>query len=334
MKKGLLIICDTEKMYARKLYEYVYSKYSDLYEVMLFTDTQALAQVLSSRQVEVLLISDDCVISEDMRRRASNTVILTGRAGYDSDGLAVYKYRPAEELLRKIMSVCASTETVEVEEGEKHLKVIGIYTPIKRCFQTTFALTLGQILARNKRTLYLNFEAFSGYEILTDFKGGLDLLDLLYFAECTGGSFSYRINSLVEHIGKLDYIPPVKSFVKYADVSGSQWIKLFDTIAAQTEYEYLILDLSENVNGLLDVLKHCDRVYSITQNDRMAGAKMAHYQMLLKEGAYEEVLNRTENISLPKFRELPQELEMLPYSELADFIRRVIRLDDDEGEQV
>ena len=41
------------------------------------------------------------------------------------------------------------------------VEVIGVYSPIGRSGKTTFAITLGQVLAKEKETLYINMEEFS-----------------------------------------------------------------------------------------------------------------------------------------------------------------------------
>ena len=152
-------------------------------------------------------------------------------------------------------------------------------------------------------------------------------MDLLYFSECDDSNFSYRVDSLKERIGELDYISPAKTFVNFSQVTKAQWEKLVDSLSGRTDYDTVILDLSENVNGLLDILKKCSLVYTITDNDRIATAKVAQYENLLRESSYREILDKTENIKIPKLREIPGNFELLPHSELADFVKKLANFD-------
>ena len=70
-------------------------------------------------------------------------------------------------------------------------------------------------------------------------------------------------------------------------------------------------------------------VYTITDTDRVATAKVAQYENLLRESSYREILTKTENIRIPKLREIPGNFELLTHSEFADFVKRMINFDTD-----
>lgn len=65
--------------------------------------------------------------------------------------------------------------------AEYKTKFIGIYSPVHRCLQSSFALTLGQLLSEKHPTLYLNFEHYIGISELLPERQSRDLADLLYF---------------------------------------------------------------------------------------------------------------------------------------------------------
>jgi len=328
MEKNKLVICDTEEGYARKMYEYMQSKYSDIYEIMLFTNELAFAEYVKENYADFLLLSNNSMRIEIPDKHVGQTVVLSDSQDYILEEPAVYKYSSADSIMQEVMSLYATTDKMNTVSGRRKgekIKVIGIYTPIRRSFQTTFALTLGQILAKDSKTLYLNFESFSGFDVLSGKLTKTDLLDLVYFAECAEDSFSYRLNSITESIGNLDYIPPTKVYTRFSEINKDQWLKLIDVISEKTEYEFLILDLSEHVVGLFEILDRCDRIYTITSKERTASAKMAHYENMIREGEYKSILDRTSNIDIPYFREIPSAFEMLPYSELAVHIKNILK---------
>ena len=65
--------------------------------------------------------------------------------------------------------------------GRGLAKVLGVYSPVGRCLKTSFALTMGKLLAQEERVLYLNLEEFSGLSVLMKEEYKSDLSDLLYF---------------------------------------------------------------------------------------------------------------------------------------------------------
>lgn len=129
---------------------------------------------------------------------------------------------------------------------------------------------------------------------------------------------------MTEHLGTLDYVPPAFSFLDLANVEGKIWMDLINQISLKTDYQVIILDLSEHMRGLLDILMNCNKIYTLTKEDPMANAKMAHYEAILSFYKKEEVMERTKKICLPEFKELPISLETLSYSQLARYIKEEV----------
>lgn len=324
MKKRKLLICDEDETYAHKLYEYIGARGSDFYESELITSWEKLLESLSYSVPDVLLVSGTFKDRELPVQGVEHVYYLTEDKDELSDKPAIFKYSPANIILNELTGLYTVTEAASFGNG-KDTKIIGVYTPVKRSFQTSFAITLGQILARDKKTLYLNFESFSGFDILTGKAIKTDLMDVLYLSECNRDSFAYRIGSLTDKFGKLEYIPPTRVYTAFAEISASQWQSLINLISEQTDYEILILDLSEQVIGLLDILNRCDHIYTIVDNGRTARAKMAQYQSLIREKSLDNIISKTENITIPSFKEIPAEFELLDHSELAGYVKKLLK---------
>jgi hypothetical protein len=335
MGKTTFIICDEEKDYSEKLYEYIHAGESGRFDVLLFTDIGQLNEYLVSSKAGIILISD--ILKDELKTDDNNSVIV--QLCHEKNKVirgqrSVYKYSPAKEILKKVMDYCSESKTQILRRNcDKPLNVIGIYSPIKKAFQTTYAITLGQILATRGKTLYLNFESFSGFDCMMHSlkhpSNRSDLMDLMYFWQCGSENFSYRLSSITEKIGNLDYVPPVHSFMNYEGITSKQWTEFIKAFEEYTDYEFLILDLSEKINGLFDILRLCSRVYSVTDNRRISSAKMSQYETLLLECAYDDVIDKTKKISIPLFREIPESYEMLPYSDLAKYIKKNLEFEDE-----
>ena len=101
-------------------------------------------------------------------------------------------------------------------------------------------------------------------------------------------------------------------------------IKFINILQQETEYEYVIFDLSESIMGLFDVLRLCSRVYTPIKEDQMAVCKVSQYETLLKQLSYEDVLNKAKKITTPQFVCLDIAPEELPYSQMAKIITKII----------
>ena len=83
---------------------------------------------------------------------------------------------------------------------KKTTEIYAVYSPLGRCLKTSFALTLGQILAKERAVLYLNLEEYSGFEEMLGKGFAQNLSDLLYFVRQENGNLIYKMNSMVQTI--------------------------------------------------------------------------------------------------------------------------------------
>lgn len=328
----LFAICDEQESYVCKLAGYLNLKKGFPFQVRAFDNVNKLIEYHSHTGIELLLISEKLFFSNEDKLDVPNIILLNESGIEPKNGYRfVYKYQSAENIYRSVLNIYGEIgDPTRLAFANKKVTVIGIYSPIKRCLQTSFALTLGQILAKRKRCLYLNFEPFSGLSSLMNRQFEQDFMDLLYFLNGGIEKFIYKLKSMVETIGELDYIPPALSFMDLAEVEKDSFRILLEEIALRTDYEIVILDLSENVRSLFDILLSCDKIYTITRSDGVALAKFHQYEQLLQFMRKEEIMDRTKKVELPVFKEIPAKVELLPLSQLADYIRKMLA---EEGEE-
>ncbi|MCM1184930.1 MAG: hypothetical protein NC251_00730 [Lachnoclostridium sp.] len=323
MNNRLFVLCDREEEYACLMTEFL-KRHKELpWEIHTYTDRERMMQE-EKEEIALLVVAESAYAEEIQHLRPLRMVILneSGLKGKD-DVRNINKYQQAENVLRELLEVY--TEIV----GEQppwlttryKTKFVGIYSPVRRCLQTSFALTLSQMLAQEHRTLYLNFEHYAGItELLPDIQTR-DLADMLYFLTAEGQKFKLRFQTMVQQKGKLDYIPPMKSGQNLLSVMPAEWMGLFQKIEEIGEYEYVILDLSESMQGLFDILRMCVRVYTLTKDDRIAQSKLMQYEQILALYEYGDVLEKTCKCSPPTIKRLPAELEQYTKGELADYVR-------------
>lgn len=110
---------------------------------------------------------------------------------------------------------------------KKTTEIIGIFSPLGRCLKTSFALTLGQILAKERAVLYLNMEEYSGFEELMGKGFAHNLSDLLYYVRQDNQNLLYKMNSMIQTINNLDYVPPVQMPADIRTTAWQDWERLF-----------------------------------------------------------------------------------------------------------
>ncbi len=328
MNKKILAICDSESRYANGLMEYMSGKDNLPFRIHVFTDQERFLTYPKKEDIECLLISEHIYEGNEEKIDIPHIIILSESGNILDQTLHhIHKYQSCETIYKEVLEYYTKeSESVDrkLRTGAGRMKIIGIYTPVGRCLQTTFALTLGQMISRKHKALYMNFERYSGFSTLLkrDFSG--DVSDLIYYLECAREKLAYKLDTIVENIGGLDFIPPASIFTNIADIRTDQWIELFSEVGSNTGYEYLILDLSDGILELWEVLRNCDIVYTITKGDSIALAKLYQYERALEERDYEDVLHKTKKCRFPIFRNLIQKFDELTIGEMAGYIRENI----------
>ncbi len=327
MNSNILVFCDKEEEYARHMSEYLKEKREVPWKIHTYTDTDGLREFAAVTPIALLVVAENAW-EDAVRELPAGKVILLNESGVVRwDNVRnVNKYQPAENVYKEILG-----EYIEMSEHiPARLKVtegarmIGFFTPVHRSLQTTFALTMGQMLAAKYKTLYLNFEYCAGVgELLPDMKTR-DLADLVYFLNTDRERFQLRLQTMILKKGKMDYIPPVKAGVMLPGIRTEEWLELLERIRQSGEYEYIILDLSESVQGILEILNQCYRIFTLTRDDKWARGKLAQYERLLAMSEYEDIISRTSRYRPPRFRKIPEEIELLTKGEVAEYVQRIV----------
>lgn len=329
-------ICDEQESYVHKLTEYLNASKMIPFHILAFSSLESLKEYGRRMPIELLLISERLFeASEDKNLAAS--IILLNESGIRTQNAyrSVYKYQSAKQLAKAVLEIYGEIgEPTRLAVANKETTIIGVYSPVKRCLQTSFCLTLGQILAKKKRCLYLNLEPFSGFSRLMNREFEYNFMDLFYFLNSGMEKFIYKLKGMVETIGNLDFIPPALSFIDLAQIEGESFRMFLNEIAVGTDYEVIILDLSENIRCLLDILLSCDKVYSITMPDSISEAKFAQYEQLLQFMKKDEILKNTQKIRFPKIKELPTHAEEFGFGQLADCVREILEKEESMDVQI
>jgi hypothetical protein len=323
-----LVLCDEEEEYAQLMSEFLRKHRKLPWELRTYTSVEELLE-REKGGIELLVVAESA-FSDRLRRLSPGRLVVLSESGVMrwEDVCYVDKYSRAQEVLGQLLAIYAEAEAEEQPprlEPEIHTKIIGNYSPVRRSFQTSFALTMGQMLAQEHRTLYLNFEHYAGMgELLPDMQT-YDLADLLYFMNAGKEKFRIRLQSMMKQIGNLDYIPPMRSGQNLLSVTGEEWQSFLQKIQDLGEYEYVILDLSESMQGLFEILRQCSRIFTSGAKDRVGERKLMQYEQILALYDYGDVLEKTCRTDLSHIRRIPAEPEQLTHGELAEVVRSYIR---------
>lgn len=240
---------------------------------------------------QVLLIDEEYPYEERCEMYDGTRVVLTRSHVRDlgREETELMKYQSIDILATEIMKVLYDETSLIGRPGGRRTRILGVYSPIHRIGKTTFALKLGKDLAARGNVLYVNLEDYAGIGGIFPGKEEQDLSQILYYAKQDGNDISVRISTVVEQMGRLDYIPPMKVWTDLQSVTFQEWQLFLEKLGSQSIYDTIILDIGNAIENLFGVLGLCDRILFPLTQDTYAQAKMNQYRYMQKVLEYQEL---------------------------------------------
>ncbi len=326
MDKNVLAVFDTNEEYVTKLMNYLMECRSVPLEIQGFTDKSCLRDYVRENEPDILLIPEEQIDEELEAVNTGETMILSeDDTVHDDKGRrTIFRYQSSENIMREVMSYYADRpETEFVTSNSTSTKMIGIYSPVGRCFRTSFALALGQVLAERNKVLYVNLEGYSGFNQLLQQNFMSDISDLLFYVGQKKRNFPCKLASMVQKLGNMDFIPPVISPLDIRSVDRENWFIFFNEIL-KCDYDHVIVDFGDTVDGFLELLQGCSRIYTPVREGTVSDAKVEQYEAMLRILEKDSILEKTLKLRIPYFSSLSCPPQNLGRSELGEYARKLV----------
>ena len=238
----------------------------------------------------------------------------------------IYKYRSADEILRKAMDIYSrSTGRLKYVDNFAKTRIVGIYSPVSRCKKTTFALLLSEGYGRKGKALYINLEEFSGFSAFSGTRESEDLSDVLYYLKENSLDFP-KLKSLVRRLKSFDYIPPVRYPDDTVNTEGRDYASLVESIADISDYEFIVIDMQGFSGGASELMEICDDIYMPVMDDAVSREKLDAFDRYMEESKRDRIAEKIKRIKLPEAEgTLSSDLfDRLIYSSVGDYVREMI----------
>ncbi|MCM1537330.1 MAG: hypothetical protein NC254_02915 [bacterium] len=333
MAQDVLALCDGNIHYSSRLAAYLEQQKAFPFRILLFSDAEQMMKCVADLCPQYFLLSEEVyaeLLESGMPVYKRLFLLRKQKENNECDAphiTTIYRYQQAGNIMRAILAQLEETGKNGRNKSAEGTKIVGVYTPVRRSMQTSFSILLGQLLAAHARTLYINMEGYSGFRTLLGGDLKPDITDLMFLAKKEGEPFMRILEGMIHTIGRLEYIPPAAAFVDLAAVAKEQWIMLLQEIRRDERFSYLVLDVTEQVQGMFSVLEECDLIYTMEGADAVAQAKLYEYEQLLSFMEYDGIRKKTKKKKLPSVHFAEMNFERLLYSELAGYVRDVARED-------
>ena len=84
----------------------------------------------------------------------------------------------------------------------------------------------------------------------------------------------YRLGTITQNLYGIDYVPPAMNPEDLKGVKFEEWLQMLVYLETYSEYDTIILDLDELVDGLFEILRLCSRIYMPVREDGISLAKL------------------------------------------------------------
>ena len=146
----IMAFCDQEYEYTYQLAEYLKIEKNFPCDIELFSSFKELEEYKETRTLDVVFISES-IYSYYKNQFIDDTIIILSECGSSNDSVVptIYKYQSGESIYKEILKYLVEHKTIQQKFLiGNHSKLIGIYSPIGRCFKSSFSYILSQILGK------------------------------------------------------------------------------------------------------------------------------------------------------------------------------------------
>lgn len=313
------VICSPQKEYANLLAEHISERQDLSFQLFVCNDYEGLTGELKKKHIDILLI-DGAIPPEKRNKIKAKQIYVLTRAGEKVcvREKEIYQFQSANAIISEILEGCIEQNEDAVfkqcKSGNKQL--IGVYSPIHRIGKSEFTLALAHELDRRGKVLYVSLEEYSplGQSLFHEKR---NLADILYYMKQDDSYLGARVGTVVRKFHGIDVIAPIPVSPDLKEVLREDWEKLFLRLMKESMYEWVIVDFSESVQGLPEILNICNVIYQPTIKELPEQAKLNQYRQVLKQLGLESITAKTVEVAMEE--------------ELAKSIRTIIARINPEG---
>jgi len=334
--KRTLVICDPETEYTKRLMEFMNRKKSLHLTAAAFDSFEPAARFIGNNGAEMLLISERFLCERVNELKVKKVIVLTEDEDVNiPEHQCICKYLPADRIMREAESaydaemralggMCGPGGFGSHASG----RLYSVYSPVGGSGKTSFALTLGFELARAHRVLYMNMECCSALPVILGVENERNISDLVYLARQDPEAMIRRFPEMTVSIRNLDCIMPAGSFEDISSTGPAEWTRILERILEESIYDIILVEPADSMQGFLNILKCSTGIFMPLRPDAISMAKIDGYERMMAGCGAAEIPEKTYKVRVPFFNTAGigrSYYESLPWSELGDCVRRLIR---------
>ena len=180
--------------------------------------------------------------------------------------------------------------------GQGRAELFLVYSPLGRSGKTTLALSIAQILAKSRKTLFLSLSETAGAEKQCREKECLTEA-LYHFKENT--LTPMVLNAITYERNEFSTILPARSPDDLQSLSSRELALFLDKLTEYCGASALVIDTDSSVTRYLDCFSESRKVFLPTLPDRESHKKLSFFREYIKKNLSEEILEKFVECTVP-----------------------------------
>lgn len=314
MTRGVVAVYDDSEEYIGRLAAYVNQEKEAGFELIGFSETEALAQFLEGRRVDILLFSMEALLEEAENREAEYDRFLSHssvrefvyfgeRRNSRTPLRHINKYQSADRILEELREILQEGAVSAVDEAALSadgIELVGIYAPGGENGMSMTALQIAEMKSARKQVLFVDMDRFSLVSDYLHVKTGGGITDLLFYYKTNRQKLSACVREKKTRCRSIDFLAGPENPEDINELAEHEWPDFFRTIAKSGGYEIVVIYMAEAFRNLEHFLECCREIYTPMIQETLSEKKMERFTAHLCRKGRRDLLERSERICVRK----------------------------------
>ena len=293
----IMTIYDEDQLYCKRLGFYLRENTKLPFQIYPLTTPDALLQFQKKKEADLLLLSEKNAKTLPFSPKSKKTFLLTEEndCAKSKGESSIYKYQSADRIMREILLKYGELSLLE-GSGQGRAELFLVYSPLGRSGKTTLALSIAQILAKSRKTLFLSLSETAGAEKQCREKECLTEA-LYHFKENT--LTPMVLNAITYERNEFSTILPARSPDDLQSLSSRELALFLDKLTEYCGASAVVIDTDSSVTRYLDCFSESKKVFLPTLPDRESHKKLSFFREYIKKNLSEEILEKFVECTVP-----------------------------------
>ena len=305
--KNILGIYDDENEYCERLSNLLGSNEAFPYEVSPYSSIELLTNDMKSGKLSCALVAERAL--ERYSSSCDGPAIVLDE-GYNKSGTLrrIWKYQSGDTIRKEILNILIDNDDnfyVKNASRKKTSSLTVFFSPSHQRENSSLSVLYSNLLTsgNNKKVLHLSFTSYSGFdELINQTK---DITELLYFMENTDedklvSTIGLKLQSIAYTNGQVDYIAPAYSYQDIINSNKESVTRLITYISDCRLYDHIVIDATEVIEGLEDLLYMADKIYCFLYDTGYDFNVKSRLCQILKDNDKDILTEKIKFITIPE----------------------------------